>query len=380
MRFQRFFISDGRLDESNTPRTWREIGQAILNHFDSSASDIDDLREALSRPHDQFPIQWQEGWNLRLPQVMIARNFSRSIALRSLSHALAGHEHLAYEDLDLALKLTHLGTAEFLSSRYIESSNLTEALDALRLAQEQHIWDDKKWEAIKERLDRYRYRGAVSKGFRIHRMTSKERMDRFFASNLYEFLRPRMFFSSLKLPIDWNDPIAKSTFRTLDPLLRPIILATWMVEWRRKFELYGKYIDKAELVEKTSHTVPWASLPRIYEPESGLKTSVLYLGFSDIDKSLDMMFTAETTARLASLSCSLERFYVEHQQYPDSLEALIPSFLAKTPIDPMNGRTWNYQPNDNLRGYKLYSIGKKRHRRWRRIPHQDTLRFQSQHG
>ena len=349
---------DAKLDESNTPTNWKAIGQALLLHFEISERDIKDLHEALSRSYDQFPHQWNEGWNIRLPQLMISKYFTRSVALRAQSYALAERQQSAYEDLLLAFKLAQLGPTDFGISRLVESSNLTEIMDATRLAQQKHLWGKQEWDSIAILFDQNRFQRAVSKDFRLGRIAARQTMDKIFASNLYESLRPRMIFRSLRLPIDWNDPVAKSTIETLAPLLRPLFHTTLMAEWRRRFELYGVYIDKAEQVEKASQSVPWSNLPRVYETESKPKDGIFHDRFSSIDKFLDRMFLAETTTRLASLSCSLERFYVKHQHYPDSLEALIPSFLAETPIDPMSGRLWNYHPKDKLKGYKLYSVGK----------------------
>jgi hypothetical protein len=74
------------------------------------------------------------------------------------------------------------------------------------------------------------------------------------------------------------------------------------------------------------------------------------------------MITTHTTVRLLTLVCALQQFYINHrqqqQQYPTSLDALIPSILNETPIDPMSGKTWNYRPSDNLQGFLLYSVGK----------------------
>jgi hypothetical protein len=47
-------------------------------------------------------------------------------------------------------------------------------------------------------------------------------------------------------------------------------------------------------------------------------------------------------ARIASAAVALRRHKLDHGSYPPSLEALVPAFLARVPLDPFTGRPLKY--------------------------------------
>ncbi|MCK4999362.1 MAG: hypothetical protein KAS23_07500 [Anaerohalosphaera sp.] len=53
---------------------------------------------------------------------------------------------------------------------------------------------------------------------------------------------------------------------------------------------------------------------------------------------------------------AIERYRKQHNSIPDSLEALVPNFLAELPRDPFDNETLRYIKLD--KGFTLYSIGK----------------------
>jgi hypothetical protein len=58
----------------------------------------------------------------------------------------------------------------------------------------------------------------------------------------------------------------------------------------------------------------------------------------------------------ARVACALERYRLEHNSFPDRLDALVPQFLSKIPNDLFGGKPLRYQKNSDGT-YILYSIG-----------------------
>jgi len=52
---------------------------------------------------------------------------------------------------------------------------------------------------------------------------------------------------------------------------------------------------------------------------------------------------------------AVEAYRVENGGYPNSLDALVPEYLANPAIDPFTGDPLRYQPRTY--GYRLYSAG-----------------------
>ncbi len=53
---------------------------------------------------------------------------------------------------------------------------------------------------------------------------------------------------------------------------------------------------------------------------------------------------------------AVEQYRMEHGEYPKTLNALVPEFLAEVPVDPYSGKQLVYRP-DPVRLFRLYSIG-----------------------
>lgn len=61
-------------------------------------------------------------------------------------------------------------------------------------------------------------------------------------------------------------------------------------------------------------------------------------------------------SRLAQAACALEAYFLDHQAYPASLDALVPGFLPAVPVD-FDGQPIRYALNPANGRYKLWSIG-----------------------
>ncbi len=64
----------------------------------------------------------------------------------------------------------------------------------------------------------------------------------------------------------------------------------------------------------------------------------------------------EVARRLLVTAIALKRFHLRHGAWPETLDELVPDFLAKVPIDFMDGKPLRYKFVD-ARRYLLYSVG-----------------------
>jgi hypothetical protein len=59
---------------------------------------------------------------------------------------------------------------------------------------------------------------------------------------------------------------------------------------------------------------------------------------------------------LARVACALERFYLAHGNYPETLGALVPQFIEKLPHDIIGGQPLHYRRTEGGK-FLLYSVG-----------------------
>jgi hypothetical protein len=74
----------------------------------------------------------------------------------------------------------------------------------------------------------------------------------------------------------------------------------------------------------------------------------------------------QTLINEAQIACALERYHLAHNEYPETLDALVPQFIEKLPHDIIGGKPLHYRRTDDppsqgsgaARGkFLLYSVG-----------------------
>jgi hypothetical protein len=75
-----------------------------------------------------------------------------------------------------------------------------------------------------------------------------------------------------------------------------------------------------------------------------------------LEKSLEKAAASQVTVTLARIACALERHRLATGHYPDTLNGLVPRYLAQIPPDPVNGGPLLYRRDDPDR-FTLYSVG-----------------------
>src|SRR5208282_901758 len=65
---------------------------------------------------------------------------------------------------------------------------------------------------------------------------------------------------------------------------------------------------------------------------------------------------AQSSVDLARVAIALERYRLAHGEFPESLDALAPQFIAKLPHDIINGQPLHYRRTGDGQ-FVLYSVG-----------------------
>ena len=65
---------------------------------------------------------------------------------------------------------------------------------------------------------------------------------------------------------------------------------------------------------------------------------------------------AQESVDLARTAIALERYRLAHEEYPKSLDALVPQFITKLPHDIINGQPLHYRRTSDGQ-FVLYSVG-----------------------
>ena len=74
------------------------------------------------------------------------------------------------------------------------------------------------------------------------------------------------------------------------------------------------------------------------------------------DRALLVTAKNQTMVRQGLIACGLERYHLAHNAYPETLAALVPQFLAAIPSDIIGGQPMHYHQIDDG-SFLLYSVG-----------------------
>ena len=90
--------------------------------------------------------------------------------------------------------------------------------------------------------------------------------------------------------------------------------------------------------------------------ELSLFNLIAKIGIPNSRRAIQSTTRNQTTVHLSIIAIALERHFLAHKQYPETLDALVPQFIAKLPHDVINGQPLKYRRTETG-GFILYSVG-----------------------
>lgn len=89
-----------------------------------------------------------------------------------------------------------------------------------------------------------------------------------------------------------------------------------------------------------------------------LRPGNLLVGFllPSLEREASICARTQTSVDLARVACALERFRRANAGFPESLNALVPTWLSEIPHDVVNGQPLRYRRTEDG-NFLLYSVG-----------------------
>ena len=355
-------------DSDRTIDSWQQIAQLALAQFADADNLTQQLEEALCREHDQFPLDWDDDpMNSRLlRQLVVLKLLSRSTVARASAHAAGGDSAEWFRMSRLGFRLSETGDVGLLISRLARFGRLVPNLDGIRFAQNFHVGDAAQWSELSKTLDRLNFPALMPETFRAERayayhLTSKQSISKFL-----QFLANAPTEEDIGLPPPESETTPEKTGLLATAyrwLLRDLIESVLLRQRRIYLSTYDSLVantEKALALMRQNPETPWTKLDQAYERKPGFRFSRVYtdplilVGESTFDKALKTQHHLE----LAKVAVFLERYYLNHQTYPERLADLTSEFPEITLDDPMTGEPWDYRKSPEG-GFQIRSTGPK---------------------
>ena len=351
LQFQRYYRS-----RSDFPRAPAEQAPAAdvllaLTHFGPL---LDELARATERrPLSRFPVNWtqQPPSEIALPHYNLILKLVSLLRLRACALLSSGKPDSALRDIVLGLRLRGA-----IASEPTLICNLIDVTCCGLLAQPM-------WEGLHERCWSASQLGEIQKALgqvdilsNYSRTVQAERADVILP--MVDVIRQSHDLRGIIAVIEGQDP-------GNDAWLRGLLISVQLYPhgWFDEAKSVVCQLDQRYVVDPVNAGRRRIN-PRMIEAGNTyvhnlpLKPSTFAAKlFLPVACSVQIhVARGQTIVDQANVACALERYYLDRQSYPSSLEVLIPAYLKSVPTDIIDGAPLRYRLTEDGR-YCLWAIG-----------------------
>ena len=343
-----YLLRCGWIDAATT-----EPARDILRALDRHRASLDAFHEAGSRPKANFPLNWEDGFAIRLPHLPVMQQASNLLAIRASARLSLGENEAAFSDvrdtLHIARALEH---QPLLITALLRVSVLGQGFSPIMVGLVTHQWSDAQLQGIHEEVNRIPVleswltalngeRAVLNQELLKLTQTPGESLGLFFAL-IDDSAKPssRSRFVASAYPRGWLYDNLVVVNRLFDEHAARIDVKTSTI---------GRGPSSEESLTKMIGT-SWLTRARY------LFARMLFPAFESIE-SRQLLILAQV--RQIQAACALERYRRAHGKVPAKLDELVPSILPAVPRDPADDHPLRYRPADDG-SYVLWSIGSDR--------------------
>jgi hypothetical protein len=313
-----------------------------LSKYDSA---IEEIRQASRLSYSRFPLTYNSAdtFSILLPHLGALKNSVQAVRLRSVAELQKNQTELAVEDVRLELYLANaIHTEPFLISQLVRLSMVNNALQPIWEGLSEHRWSESQLVALDGELVKLDFIAEFPKVQKSEIFLSAEeanylRRHRDYASQFAQMgfrypMDARFKFAIYRfIPGGWFYQSALKNGRT-------------MIEYLPAVNLDTRTISPALIRRADTATKNRVSF---FDPLDSLK-EMFNEDFLFMDGFPEKIAAGQASVDLARTAIALERCRLAHGEYPESLDALAPQFIAGGPLKYR--RTQDGQ-------FVLYSIG-----------------------
>ena len=345
------------------PGTAKGIGnwqKATMSKLESPASDvlstlskydsaIAELREAAKLPESRFPLNYNNDppAAILLPHLAALKKCAQVLQLRAIAELQNDQSDLALADVKLGIQLTgKIRTEPFLISHLVRIAMVNLTLQPIWEGLARHQWSDAQLTELEHELGRLNFPADYE-----FTMRGERALD---IGNT-EYLRRTHKF----------DLMSNAGNPRSSPSVQNFVLCLMPNSWFYQNELAVARMHQQWILPSVDVEHQMISPEAVHRNEAAETNELSRLAFYDVFAC--MLFPAlspaarrfafaQESADLARVAIALERYRLAHGDYPDSLDALAPQFIAKLPHDIINGQPLHYRRAGDGQ-FVLYSVG-----------------------
>jgi hypothetical protein len=343
-----FLLKCGWLD-SATSDPPRDILRALERHRDTLLA----LHEAGLRPKSRFPLNWPDGFAMRLPHLPLLQQTANLLALRASAALKLGDTAAAHSDLLDVLRLYRALEGEpLIITSLVRISLLGQTFAPVIDGMIDGRWTDAQLQEFQREFARAQILESWLNALSVERAVINHELLKVGEGSGREFdLLFGIIDNSAKIPLGTR--VARSAFP------RGWLYQNLLVINR----LFDDRIARTDLKVPTINTGPASDQTLQAMIGNSWLTPLRYPFARAIFPSFETVEARHllTLARAQQVqtAAALARYRRAHGKLPAQLNDLVSEYLPSVPRDPMDGSALRYRP-DPEGSYLLWSIGSDR--------------------
>jgi hypothetical protein len=308
---------------------------------------LEELRQASLRPDARIPLNYENGFDAAgelLPWLANMKRCAQFLQLRILAELEDGQSGPALADVKLLFRVTDCVREQpFLISHLVRIAMTAISLQPIYEGLAQHRWSDAQLVELEQELARQDYLADFEFAMRGEKITA-----------IGTFEKQRITCESKQ----WEESSGTNKIATISYRFMP---SAFFYENELAFaQMHEQFI--VPLVDLTNRVVAPAGLRQAQDAmQSQMKHYSYYkiqaqMIFPAISAAVMKIARIQTQLDLALVACALERYRLAHGEYPETLQALAPQFIAQLPHDLINSQPLHYRRTEDGQ-FVLYSVG-----------------------
>ena len=338
-----FVPKDGKTSNELTrrlfnPNTELKITSKIaasnyLGWSEQFKEDFNQISEALQRPYYRMDGDYTQPFVAPLPNFQTMKYLSMTLAQRANCYLALGQPEKALDEITLLNNLRRVtqaapsGKPMTLVAALLNSAVVGVYVTVITNGLQSHTWQEPQLVGLEQQLKQINLSVFMADAFRQDRLC---------------FLYAIQTKAIDKIDINRSNLMRGWLYQNL------ISAAMW----------YQQIIDGINVSNNTITPDEFDKVEGEIEASTRFKPySIFAAALSpNFSKALKTFAYNQTLANEAQIACALERYRLDHGEYPQSLDALVPQFIQSIPHDLIGGQPLHYR-RTNDRKFLLYSIG-----------------------
>ena len=329
-----------------------------LSKFDSTVAE---MQQASHLPECRFPLNYdsENPWNIFLPHLSVMKSSARLLQVRAIAELENGESEKALADVKLSLRLVSgIRQEPFLITQLVRYAMAEIILQTIYEGLAAHRWTDAQLGSLDAELAQLDFladyqaslrgeRGVVcwtidwigkKKSHQRYRELLGEMQGNLGVTTDAQLIATAKLIGISLMPTGWFDQNKLFAARGEQGWITGIVSPAAHLAEPQKY----REVDESQSELFNGAGRPWNFLAKEFFPALGAMAK----------KSAREQISVD----LARTAIALERYRLARGEFPESLDALAPQFIAQVPHDVIGGQPLKYRHTRDGQ-FVLYSIG-----------------------